>query len=52
MNKNRELENQQAQQDQAAIDEYNRQQQAYMQTVQEQALQQTQQAPAVPQQGF
>jgi hypothetical protein len=53
MNKNRELENQQAQQDQAAIDEYNRQQQAYMQTVQDQqALQQTQQEPAVPQQGF
>jgi hypothetical protein len=52
MNKNRELENQQAQQDQAAIDEYNRQQQAYMQTVEQQALQQTQQEPAVPQQGF
>jgi hypothetical protein len=53
LNKNRELENQQAQQDQAAIDEYNRQQQAYMQTVQDQqALQQTQQEPAVPQQGF
>lgn len=53
MNKNRELENQQAQQDQAAIDEYNRQQQAYMQTVQDQqAFQQTQQEPAVPQQGF
>jgi hypothetical protein len=53
LNKNRELENQQAQQDQAAIDEYNRQQQAYMQTVQDQqVLQQTQQEPAVPQQGF